>query len=1339
MTGGYGSTPWGGGSWGGATPSEDSRTEHIPTSSLWNGFDLMGVRQPDDMDRVQNFIEVTTTGSGGQFFVASFNMCSGGVYAVTPAILDIDVAVTETFTVEWRVAFNDLPPDFSDPVNAGILVGVNNASGPCASLMLSEAGVAYTGAFQFVAGNLLELGHALSIIPGSETWFAAGDEVYIRLVVDSSTGVASLFVTPVADIVPGVLGTTDSSGHVLRALLPLLSSATSSFAPIDRIASYVKGTVGIQVCVELFHYSFSRKALIPDLPPRAVTGADQAVQFCSIIQLDGSASFDPEGSPLVYDWRLVDAPETSEFVYPGVDGYTQPQAVPSGFTDQFFSPELALEHTVNPILVGDVLLVGGVAYTISDVPVAATVPFYVRIENPQLPDSLLSASYKVIRQVGISDAGAVKPTFYPDQPGFYVFDLRVFDGVQWSTPTGLQRTTTLLNVLESPLPRGCVPNLNFIFDYLSDFWRMVEDAEPLGVFWGALAQVAATELYTLWQHEYSKSIRDIQRTFIRRWLHYDLLLPEPVPELTGTFSVFSGLESKQFTTARVNGRTLVLESPAFAAPHTVVFNAVGGIEPVSFTEGLGRYLRQNVSLSMSTELVALTGGGYVIRIDAPFELSVGGGTTATVLFEPGAVSRGSVHGGGYATGPRTFKVDRSLQGLNLVEAFLVIGETTYVIDRVINDVSDAYPYQRVVVREPLESSVQVDVLLPASTYVVCGWVSSELLDFYNGLVSSGDIVDVEVVEFNPALSSLEQFTGLIETVAYGASKTFNGRLPVDCGTIGHFIANEELAVRLAKVTRTHRIPVDSDVVDIPVLQERIVIEDDTATLRRNLDFFIEESRGRKSVRFVAGQNNGPDVWEGVRPPERLWAEYTYLDNGDIIESNFGEAVALTRDMLEGLPETVDYLSAVSGLLYAYGNGPTVHNLRIGTQILLGLPFAEEDGVIEEIRRDLLTARGRILIRDTNNPEVVRSYTFPKILAPETNPATGEMWAVGDTVTRFDPLVEGATVVDYVKDPTWFEGLLNQGVFYEVQKYHTFAVSVDSRAFNQSSLLFARDFILRIKPTWTQPKFIVQLVASDGDGDEISVNDTITYGGSLTLEDSLCRGRFGASYLFDEPWAGGGQPWAGDLSQDTGVVRNRFDNDDDHTTTPLYPTAEQVYWGFDKSWLCPHDMVTYSVCEEFLAPFIPPFDSVFSFDLEVSEPFKADEAGPFAIPSGVVGYVFTLGATTVTQSGTLAGGVIQLLGVTGAGEADFELVVTNVTQATFELVALTTATNTEKAFSLSLAVTASDTIQVSLRTASQNAASPGWTQILLKVGAGVAWAFDVPLPAGEYCGAKELVA
>ncbi len=744
----------------------------------------------------------------------------------------------------------------------------------------------------------------------------------------------------------------------------------------------------------------------------------------------------------------------------------------------------------------------------------------------------------------------------------------------------------------------------------------------------------------LWQYEYSKSHRDIQRNFVRRWLHYDLMLAEPLPELSTVRAFFGGITSGPlFEGGEVfNGLSLVLSSPVFATAVTITVMAPDPVTPAAFAADLqtelqngadSRFTTQviedrgklaatgsivavapggytdgqtftlsdgvnsetfefdtvpdgvtagnipvdisaaatdadvataidaaittatalNITPSLSVATVSLTNdfagelgnqaittagsppgtytgmanglGGDLVRVDAPFPFTVAVGTTLAT-FSVGDDSRAPSGTGGAGVGQRTYKVPISLEGLDIQEDdFLVLDGFAHRISAVLDDALDQFPFQRIVVKQALPTA-------PVGSWELSGWVQSELLDFYNGLVAQGDPVDFEIAESSSANAPTLARKEIVTTTILGVNDELPSRAAFDSFSIGDELVDDTLRVLLARVVRRTYVPRDEFVCDVPTLRRLIVIEDDEETLRRNVDFFLEEVRGGFGIRFVSGQSGDPgDVWEGGRPPNRLWAEYTYLDNRPLIEANFGLAVELTVDQLEELPENIDYLSAVRGLWYAFFNGPTIRNLRIGTQILLGLPFAETRGTIQEIRTDFSPSEGRMLIQDVDNEEIVRSYNFPRELPIEVNPATGVQYVVGDTVEEFAPLVEGAEVIDYITDPRWFEGILNQGIFFEIEKFHKFVVRIDSAAFNLSSLLFVRNFILKIKPTYTFPLFLVLLEIGDT---EVSTVDQIDYTGTLKLFDLPCEGSLGIATMYDQGRPGGGG-W-----------RNQYDGD-----------------------------------------------------------------------------------------------------------------------------------------------------------------------------------------------------
>ena len=109
-----------------------------------------------------------------------------------------------------------------------------------------------------------------------------------------------------------------------------------------------------------------------------------------------------------------------------------------------------------------------------------------------------------------------------NQTGLLVAELVVSDSVMDSLPVEV-----LASVYETGVQLGLTPDLSFIWNYLSDFWTIVEGKEKFETFWSGVAQLLGDEMMQLWQHGYSKSLADIQRTFSRRWLNFDPLYEEP--------------------------------------------------------------------------------------------------------------------------------------------------------------------------------------------------------------------------------------------------------------------------------------------------------------------------------------------------------------------------------------------------------------------------------------------------------------------------------------------------------------------------------------------------------------------------------------------------------------------------------------------------------------------------------------------------------------------------------------------------------------------------------------------------------------------------------------------
>lgn len=1316
---GYGASNYGASPYGGA--------EVATAGSIFDIFCFEGV----SMFTILTNSMVSTAGDGGHFHpnpsTSNMDVLSGAGEPVDDACIFVTANVPSAFTVEWIVKFTSLPNDFTNLANEHIYAGVTDAAGALVGFLFSKVGVAYTGSVSFPVDPVtllptMQLDCTMQVLPDSSSYITEGEYYVIRAATDYDANLLYLYITKLDDI--------PITGHVLRAILPVIPYTSAANPPTDQSLISVRGTLTNGVEADWDSWCLGTSLIIPNLIPIADAGMDQAVRNCSIVMLDGSASFDPEGAPLGYEWRFIEGPSTSAFVVEQHDGITHPLSPATGYTDKFHSVELGVVDGLDPIVVspeGDVLLARGVAYTLVGKGVDGN-GFYVQVGNEVIPEGYAAEPFKVLRQRGFEGHDTVHPTFFPDKPGFYKYGLMVNDGALWSL-----ESTVLVNVMESVLPRGCTPDLAFVFDYLSDFWGLVEDKERISTFWSSLAQVAATEMFTLWQLEYSKSLRDIQRYFNRRWLHYDLLLPEPIPELTKMRLMYGGVQSDWMAAAgeSLHGTTVVVSSPLLVASVTLTVTGTNPVTPTALAAELQDLLQHYVGSGFTTHVVENRATGEeAVRIDAQQPFSIAAGTTLP-FFSAGAENRHPSGTTGAGVGFKGYKADRSLEGLGIVEDdLLVVGGVAYRIASIQDVATDDYPYQRLVLKEALPTSTSTD-------WAIGSWVSSELLDFYNGLVTQDDYVDFEVSDIVSGTTAHTR--DLIECRVLGANEAMPSRAAVDAWAVSQYAAqSSSYTVYLARVLRRSFVPVDDLVADIPTLQRLIVMENDEETLRRNVDFFIDTYRGHKAVRFISGNARvvlfeeftegdedelQPDVWEGDRPPNRLWAEYTYLDNSPLIEANFGYVIGLGLDQLADLPGNVDYLSAVRGLWHSFYNGPTLENLRIGAQILLGLPFAEEDSYIEEIRTDFSPKYGRILLRDKKNPQIIRSYRFPNVLLMEKNPQTGVRYVAGDFVTQFAPLVEGVEILDYVKDPLWFQGYLNQGVFYEVEKYYRFAVKVDTAAFNINTLMFVRNFILQAKPVYTYPIFVVQYTVGET---EISTTDERATTVSLSLYDSARADLLGSSFILDEPRSA------------FGGVRNQLDSDQNpDNTPPTYPTPDTtITWGLDRNYfLIPEEELLIITFATFAAPFTPTLDSVFVLDEAVGTAVRFEDATPGTIPAGPTGYALTaITDDTLPFNGNLASVRFVALGDPGTDPTDYEVVV-SVGGVDVVTQAFTDAVNTEVVVaSPTGSGLLGDTIGVRVRPASGGSRTPNWTRLLayVRVFDG-AWHLDTPtLPAGTYC-------
>jgi hypothetical protein len=1043
------------------------------------------------------------------------------------SIFRYELPIGQQFTFEFQFRPVALPTNLDALDKSRFFVAAFDNQDNAGGLLISQSGLAIVSQF----------GNAVMPIAGSQHIIEEGTSPYtVRMVVDGVTNIMDLYITKTSELT--------TLGHQLRytSAAPVSPSSVISSVRIEIVGQGAHPVHG--------HFRSLRCACnalrIPNRRPIADTGRDQTAVMGSVIRLDGTESYDPEGSQLTYKWSLIGTPDQSDYVQRDSGGFTTDDGDTDGFTDVFQQAGDPWSAANSPSLQpGDVLIVDDTQYVVSSYGWAYNTstskwdrsvgfdPSRLVVTTETIPDDLVAVSWSLFFQSTFFDNRTLpQPAFVPDVHGLYTLQLVVNDGSLDSLPA-----EGLVNITDSNVPFGVVPDVNFIWDYLSDAWNLYDDRDPVTVMWSGFAQAAANLLLTAWQHDYGKSLVDVQRTFQRRWLNYSFLLDEPPTEradvklhiLRGVIS--SKVEDSITFTSPVylkisrNGGDLVrvdltgtmtkeeivdainvafgdqaVENPIASLAHNVDGILYGG--PYGAQYGILSYIDSWWLVLGNSELI-------VVSKDGTANSYFGWGSTYDTQNELTGPSCTTAPPRGFSV-PGTPVLSFMDEGV-LHGDLLVLGE--------VGEKGTGYQVSKAVRHQALTTIS--DIKNWTGNWWVPSTVTSTYTDFTRQLVETGDIArfDVRVPGAPDSVEILCEVRGVD-----GKVLGFDAR-PLLEATAGNV---EDYEITFMGVRRVSNIPVDALVVRIPRLQE--IILDPTVWWDQNSDYVLEvDANGVNGIRFK-------DVFSfSSPPPDTVWAEVTFLDNRPTIENNFGKAVNFKVEDLTTRTDDLDYLSAVRGLWYAYFNGPSLWNVRIGVQILLGLPFAEVDGIITDINHTFNAAQARMVVQDKADPAVYRTYFIPRDVVWEgdgetmigTNPDTGEDYKVGDTVLQFNPLSKGVEIHDWIKTPEWWKGYCGQGEFLEVRKFFTFLMIADIDVFNIANLVFAMDLVKTLKPHYTFPMFVVLKRLPP---DYIEVTDDIAFRGILHLfDDPASQGArgTGGSFRHDDTDESGNHNWAYD--------------------------------------------------------------------------------------------------------------------------------------------------------------------------------------------------------------------
>jgi len=700
-------------------------------------------------------------------------------------------------------------------------------------------------------------------------------------------------------------------------------------------------------------------------------------------------------------------------------------------TPQNLPPVADLAFTNIDALIGSIIQLDGRK---SRDPEGNSLQFKWRFLQVPAGSGLTDTSFRSIRPSGAA------VSFIPDILGLYVVELVVNDGELDSEPK-----TCYVNVKLSQVPigEGLVPDAQFLWQYISNFWSLVEDRQYITSIWSSVIQLIGAEIIKTWSNDYNKSLKTIQENVQRRW------------QKVGTTTDLSSYQQRVIVGNTSDGEDGTTGDPG-------VGPGSGTTNSVYIPTATADLTAMDVNYGAKGRLIVINGEAVSISRITKKEV---GGTEYNIV----ALSDGVVDG---MVGV-TWRVPHLLHvpGLDL-EAEGVRPGDTLVFEVKRRDIGYAAELRAQIVG-----------------------VTGQRIGFeftLNELAPGAETIDRDLFYQLVRDIKIASHTESDESAAKKAEALL-GFTPPGVNLSTRPFSRYRVTFRAKKILHNSVVNVADEAVSIPALQEQVYQPD--VILRENLDYTVESGQ----VQFSSGLFTAADP-----APEVFWAETIFYDNSGVIENNFGRLVNLSRDDLTEKRTRAPYLSAVKGLFYAMTNGPTIGNIRLGLQILLGLPFAEERGYILSIEEGYSTDSdgndiSRMLAEDLDSAGrrtgFRRTYFYPTAIGLETNPVTRTLYKAGDIIQQWSPVSRGVEVQDYVKAPKWWEYAL-RGL--EILKFFVFRVVIDTQIFDTNDALFAFDFVRTIKPAYTR----VVLSVLTSLYDDIDIEVSLIQSGTYSLYDDV---------------------------------------------------------------------------------------------------------------------------------------------------------------------------------------------------------------------------------------------
>lgn len=512
----------------------------IPTSPTWDLADFNASTIGSLLTLGPAEVNITPTVTPYFSYTPDFRTLIGRSDDRATARIDLIVPIPNRFTIEFVARFPFMPHDVGDLAAARAGFTIADDAGRGVSIYFASTGLAVSRVDDF--GSVTALPDTADTTREFETGFKT-----VRVAVDSGLGRAYVYI-----------GDGDTTTPSFRYIVPV--EATPATVP-DTFAFFLLGDPAQPAQVELRRLQLAADLLIPNFPPIADAGPDRVAPVGQAVRFDGRASYDIEGAPLLYEWKLTDAPTGSTYATDQSSGNTVDDGDADAVTDTLSFPASALPAWVAP---GDVLRIASTRHEIATVDNPGG---SLTVTTDTIPDSLTDAPFRIFRQSLLVGHTTETPYAVPDIQGIYRFALTVNDGEIDS-----EESEVLANIVGARTTFGVEPDVSDLWKALGDEWKFIENRGVFEEAWRGVAQILGGKLLEAWQYHYNYSIRDAQPTFQRKWIPFRTLVTETAPDDATTGLRYGALQAThefEIGDPAVTGQTLIFEYHTGVTPTEV--------------------------------------------------------------------------------------------------------------------------------------------------------------------------------------------------------------------------------------------------------------------------------------------------------------------------------------------------------------------------------------------------------------------------------------------------------------------------------------------------------------------------------------------------------------------------------------------------------------------------------------------------------------------------------------------------------------------------------------------------------------------------------------------------